>query len=264
MGRLFMFAAGRMTASGAGGFPDASNTGPQAGTSFTTTSGELSTNSNGQVIENLEHTGLIIVKHNDVIIRDCIITMDATIVGILCDQGSGRTGLVVTRCTVVGNGEFATITTENMDDFEISYCNLSNVENAIMVSSNDVNIHDNYIHDLAVDGDNHNDGVQGFPGYENLTIHHNTIISLDTSCVISGGSSAPEGGINNTIITNNRFLESAPISYGIQIKFSDVVTVTGNRFGFSVPPTDLMDFPGCTNLTVSGNVDDDTGDPVSP
>lgn len=248
---LVLFANGTVSAPA---FPDASTTGPQAGTSFTTTSGEVRTSSNGQIIQNLDLTGYIIIQNNNVTIRDCIINFS----DFFAILGNSGTGTVITRCKIIGSPSFTGINTENLNNIEISYCDISVCENGIAISSSDVNIHDNYIHALASGGaEPHIDGIQGFPGYTDAVINHNTIISEDTSGIISNG-------ISPTTVTNNLFGHSGPISYGMQLSNSGPVTVTGNRIqisgGYPLFPFNLV---SCTSITYNNNVNDATGETVN-
>src|SRR5580765_7162142 len=55
-------------------FPNATNTGPAAGTVFTVTTGDFITTSNGQIIANRQiNNGQIDIRHSGVIVRDCIV-----------------------------------------------------------------------------------------------------------------------------------------------------------------------------------------------
>jgi Right handed beta helix region len=274
-GRVILTRAGGPQPFRGNGWPDASTTGPQGGTSFTNSSGELNTTASGQIIQDLSHNGHIVLRHSNVTIQDCIITGPQGGVFEISPVGTPLTGITIRRCRIIAGFSLAAISIYTMTTTEISFCDISNCENGITVAGSGVNIHDNYIHDLlrtpAQMDAAHFDGIQGFPGpYTNWTINHNTIQSRDTSGVITAGSSgSPNVGLT---ITNNKFLHNAPISYGMQVQFTDQLIITGNRISIENPgagpgsqrPIFPIDLVSCTNVTATGNVNDETGAPITP
>jgi hypothetical protein len=248
------------------GFPDETNTGPQAGTTFTPTSGEIQTTSNGQIIQNLSLNGYILVRHNNVIIRDCIIDTNGVPGGdpfyAISSTVFPLTGLKILRVTVIGNGQIGSVSIDDMDGAEISYCNMSQNENILAIAANDVNIHDNYLHDLQSDSPElHGDGIQYFAGFDNCTIHHNTIEGFDTSSIIAG---SPATVSTNTTITNNFLPHSGAVSYGMQITNTNGLIITGNRIVRDTHPIYPIDLVSPSNYTVSGNVDHNTEEIINP
>jgi hypothetical protein len=252
------------------GFPGANNTGPQAGTILTLSSGELLTTTPGQTIQNLNLTGYIIVRHNNTTIQDCIINLtgfDPTQFFWNISASTPTTGTIIRRCRIIGNSSNSAIETENMSGAEVSFCDISGMENGIFIGSNAKNLHDNYIHDLTGLGDPHIDGIQGTGGFTSLTINHNNILSRDTSCIILQNETA---GFSGVTITNNRLIGQSALGYGILCQKKpggsggavDNITVTGNRFGGNIQFF-AAQFVGVTNLTFTGNVDDATGLPIT-
>jgi hypothetical protein len=255
-----------------GGFPDATTTGPAAGTVFTPFSGTFQTTSNGQVVEKLNITGTsakILIKHSGVTIRDCIITSDE-IAGINCQPSDGSlTAPLIERVRMTGiGGTSACILIESGAGAEIRYCDLSGFENGILIGGNAQNIHDNYIHDLiSLAGTPHVDGIQGTGGFTSLTVRHNTIVSWDTSCVIMQNEG---GGFSGLVIDNNRLLidQAKGGSFGIRVGSDKSagavsnVSITNNRIqkgpGGGTSYIYLAGTIGAPK-TVTGNVDDVTG-----
>lgn len=257
-----------------GGFPNASNTGPAAGTVFTTTTGDFVTTSNGQIVANRQiNNGQIDIRHSGVIVRDCIVnSQDFT--AIRTTVAASIPGCLIERCRLTGIGGQNAISPDFADGVEIRFCDISGYENGIAIGANAMNIHDNYIHGLmSLSGSPHIDGIQGAGGFTSLTIRHNTIVSWDTSCIIM----QTEGGnYSGLVIDNNRCLFDAAhagseLAYGIlcQRKDTDVgtatnITVTNNRIQKAqAAQSYIFIHNAIAPITVSGNVDDTTGLPVT-
>lgn len=251
---------------GTTGFPDATNTGPLAETTFTNASGEINTTSDGQLIQNLNLNGLIRVKHNNVTIRDCKINTDGFFYGVDTD-GISHTGLTVLRCKIFSgsgsHGQGSCILFGSIDNTTISFCDLSGKENGIFIGGS-CNLHDNYIHDLGGVNpvDQHVDGIQGSSA-SNAIIQHNNIISTDTSCIILQNEG---GSFSNCTINNNRLIGVAPIAHGILCQARDDlpgtcsnITITNNRV--NAVPTFKIFLHAVNGYTYSNNVDDTTGVP---
>jgi hypothetical protein len=257
------------SSSSGGGYPTALTTGPAAGTVFTNTSGEITTSGAGQTLEKLNITnGYVIIRHANCILQDCIVDMTGQPLSsfqAISASGSSLTGIKIRRCRVIGNAAKDTIQTEMMPGVEISYNDLSKMENGISIGADNGNIHDNYIHDLLGSGVPHVDGIQGTGLFNGLTINHNTIISSDTSCIIM---QTEFGGFSNLTVSNNRLLYDAPMSFGMLIQEKPGspgavtnVIVTNNRIKF--PVSHYAVFHNVNGLSFTGNVDDDTGAPIT-
>jgi len=255
-------------------FPNATNTGPAAGTVFTTTTGDFITSSTNQVIANRQiNNGLIDIRHSGVVVRDCIVnSQDSTAVRT---TGVGPfPGCLIERCKLTGIGGQNCISPDAATNIEIRFCDISGYENGIAIGDTGMNIHDNYIHGLiSLSGSPHIDGIQGAGGFSSLTIRHNTIVSWDTSCIIM----QTEGGnYSGLVIDNNRLLfdtahVGAELAYGIlaQRKDTDVgtasnITITNNRIQKVQPAQSYIFLHNViAPITVSGNVDDTTGAPIT-
>jgi hypothetical protein len=255
-------------------FPGAENTGVPDGTSLTPhSSGDFSTSSNGQVIENIDMTvGCITVNHHSVVIRNAkvqCITMGGTAVN------EANPALHIYDVTIVCD------TAETMKDRGVEYKNytaerldVSNCENGFDVNSY-VTIKDSYIHDLDGPGvDPHIDGIQASWGTES-TIQHNTILSWDTSAIIWGNYDT-HPTVDNWTITENLMGADpgAPdsVAYILYCPAEPVTNgnVTNNHFLSEPPPNNIPGYfyttcvEGVDGETFSGNVVHETGDPIEP
>jgi hypothetical protein len=258
--------------SSAGTWPNASNTGPAAGTVFTTTTGNFNTSSAGQIVEKRQiDNGMVIIRHPNVIIRDCIINSQDS--AAISTVGAALSGCLVERCLLTGIGGANGISPDFAPNIEIRFCDISGYVNGIVIGDTGMNIHDNYIHGLfSITGPgSHIDGIQGAGGFTSLIIRHNTIVSWDTSCIIL---QTEGGGFSGVVIDNNRCLFDAAhvgseLGYGIlcqsiNANVAQDVTITNNRIQKSQLAQNYIFIHNLTNpVTISGNVDDTTGLPVT-
>jgi len=206
-------------------WPDASTTGVPSGTTLTPSSG-FTTSSDGQVIDSLDITGTITVKHNNVSITKSRITA-SSFYGVNHNAG---TGLVIDDCEVSGassaglllggSGRSAIVRRAHVHD---------NGDNCKFGS--DVQFIDGYIHGYIVTASSHNDAIQIVNG-DNITISGSRIDALfqqQTAAVIAQTNVGP---IDNLNLLNNRFSGGT---------FTVYITDKGN--GHGAP----------TNVTVTGN-----------
>lgn len=269
------------------GWPDSFTTGPTVG-AFTNSSGELNTTADGQIISARNHTGYILVNHNNVTIQDCILNgFDQNGSFIIGRSALTPTGLKVLRCRIVGGFELAGIVIDGMNNVEIGFCDISRCENGITFAADTINVHDNYIHDMAREPghfDPHIDALQGFPktpvGYTGWTINHNTLVAGEASrewgvnsAWTGAGNNAAEGINTNMTMTNNLIVTQVPTSFGFHVMNTNQVVITGNRFrsittnGFVWPGGGPIGQPSgsnivlknVTNLTFANNFDETFG-----
>lgn len=178
-------------------WPGITNTGVPAGTSLTPFSGNFNTSSNGQIVEDLDITGAIVVQHNDVIIRRCRASNSDQICGLFvassahgtllvedteldCQNGAGRDG--------IHYDTNATPPAITMRRLRVRRC-----ENGFNVDGSNFDLQDSLVHELNPAGaDPHTDGLQCSAGISNVTIKHNTFDFV-----------GPESGPNNSCIQFN-------------------------------------------------------------
>jgi hypothetical protein len=213
----------KIVASGDESWPDASNTGTSG--TLTPHSGDFTTTSDDQVIENLNVTGVIWVNHGGVTVRNC----RAYVIFAGADPHTAP-NCIVEDCTVIGSGEIqitGIIINHNSDGCVVRRCNISGCENGMLPVANDLLVEDNWIHDLNSHGypDPHQDGMQ-VAGATNLTIRHNNIALGGTStnaCIFC------KDGINDNIdIINNR-IDGGSYTIYFETGTSNC-TVDGNTF----------------------------------
>src|SRR6476619_3848573 len=255
-----------------GGFPNAGNTGPAAGTVFTVSTGNFNTSSDGQIVENRQvDNGQIIIRHPNVTVRDCIINSQDS--AAISTVGAALSGCLIERCRLTGIGGANGISPDFATNIEIRFCDISGYTNGIVIGDTGMNIHDNYIHGLfSITGPGaHVDGIQGSGGFTSLIIRNNTIVSWDTSCIIMQTEGA---GFSGLVIDGNRLLFDAAhagseLAYGIlcqsiNANVAQNITITNNRIQKSQPAQNYIFIHNLTNpVTISGNVDDTTGAPVT-
>lgn len=184
-------------------YPNAKNTGVQPGVTLTT-SGNILTDNDGQVIQNMDVTGYIYVNRNNVTIRNCRVTCTNNFAVI--QLAAGVTGTTVEHCEVNGGGLAnpngpTGISIVGRGTFR--YNNIYNVGDGFSVSATDnVLISDNYIHTMLAAGSPHYDGVQLQGNLSNVTLRHNTIYNdqPQTSALMITNDS---GSIDNVLVEDN-------------------------------------------------------------
>jgi hypothetical protein len=247
-------------------WPDANNTGVPAGTSLTPTSGLIDSVSNGEIIEALDvNPGTIRIRHDNVTVRKCKITADASFFGPI-DFDGAHTGTIVEDCEfdgadTIGSGAGGSGVTYRR-------CKIHRMENGWNVSGG-ATYRDNYLFDFIpynpVD-DPHIDGWQFNEGASNVTIEHNVMdcTGTQTSAGLTFYDIAGTAH-SNVLVNNNKILLDAAGGYTIRNPGMDCsgnnVVFTNNRLtsgGFGYHAGNVA------NLTTwSGNVDDVTDDPVT-
>jgi hypothetical protein len=264
------------------GFPDASNTGPRAGTTFTDFTGDLVITTNGAVVSGRRTTGgSIIVNANNVTVTDCIVNCSGRTAGIV--QGDGRTGLLVQYCEVFGDGgpnrasSHVLAGIHGKQGFEAAFNEIYGCENAF-INGNGY-IHDNYAHDFAnwpSTADDHTDGIQtfGFAGNGGLRVIHNTFIGVETqgqrtptNYASTSSCIALSQDMFDVTIENNFFAGGSYTLYGnAQAGGSPVNTVVrNNRFSRAYFPavglfgTHSGFASGAPGFVWTGNVIHETG-----
>lgn len=241
---------------------------PVAQSRVLTNLASINSSSINQVIEGRNITGAVRIRHNGVILRQCRIAVAESFI-IESDSGS-PTGVIIEDCLIDGEGVVGTNgynPTGGGGGSIIRRCNITACENAVGIGENAMVIEDNWIHDLAFEGEAHTDGIQGIGGFTSLTIEHNAIYSRDTSCIILQNEGSGFSGVD----VNNNLLDMSAGGAACIICRGDkgagivgAVSFTNNRL--VKPPsggyTDIgLDVAG--PITFTGNVDHITDAPVS-
>lgn len=253
------------------GYPTATSTGVPPGSRLEVVTGDQTLAVDGQVIEGKEFHGFVTVTASNVTFRNCLFRGRATDRNaVLLDTEDGSN-------TVVEDSEFvpanpsATIDGLATVSTSIYRANIHGSVDGVKAGSNTL-IQDSYIHDLSWfpsdpnqgGGPTHNDGVQAFGGDSGVTLRHNTIDLSSTR----DGNAALQSSASDVHVENN-LLDGG----GCTLNFDHTslgrpltgIYVVGNRFGrhsfFDCP---ILVSTRTTITQNSGNVWDDTGQPIPP
>lgn len=252
-----------------GGGPNNNNPVRQSRT--LTVSGAVVSTADNQTIEGLFILGTVRIRHNNITLRQCAITVD-DFACVACDAGTPA-NLVIEDCLIAGiTGSATGIQPDNAAGNIIRRCNIYRTyDKGIAIGADNQIIQDNWIHDLGRDqpqagptGD-HIDGIQGSGGFTALHIDHNAIFSIDTSCIIMQNEGA---GFSGLVVTNNLLV----MLNGAACLFVDGNFSGGPVGNFSVIGN-VMGIPGGVvynsisnitgTITYTGNADWITGKPVN-
>jgi hypothetical protein len=236
------------------GFPDDSDTGVPGGTQLVAKSGDITITADNTVISGIDLTGCIVNHAANVVIKNSRIRCQGGY-GIFNDYRlATNTGFQVVDSEIDCQAQPGS-TGISGHTMTVLRVNIHNCENGLDMQEHS-SLVDSYIHDLALVGAGHTDGIQS--GYQYVLIQHNTI---DNST--SGGtSSIIESSPGNVTITGNLLINVGG-SYVLYCPASTSnFVVTNNRFyyhdayGYSVH---------CANpaITWSGNVSNSTGAPIN-
>jgi hypothetical protein len=264
--------------------PDAGTTGVLPGISRTTWSGNLTTSASGQVIENLDITGRLIINHGGVVVRNCTIA-GGTPPSYATDNSYGSVkafNAVSPKTTFYDCTIYSSVASVDASagiqgrDFDLYRCNIYGVVDGARTQYGNVGIYQCWIHDLpwySVDprqtsGGSHNDGIQCEGGGNNYVIRGNSIEmggSTNAALMITQNV----GNITGLIIDKNWLYSVVGGSWtginlsekglgaatGVQItnnRFSDLGTWRHNKHA-------LIDSNTYDVATISGNVNDSDG-----
>ncbi len=222
---------------------NAANTGLPDGTTLTP-SGSISTDRDGQVIENVDVDGRILVQHSDVTIRNCRVAYSGTMYAI-DHRRYGGPGLVVESCDVTTNGSEASAA----DAFGLYLGDGATVSNVdvwryqvgiYLNGADNVTVADSYVHQpMKVDG-THGTGVSTQNGGTDVTFARNRIDG-NTSSSLAIYSSGPYDGVD--VVDNHLDGEGGTPSFCLNAGANKTygssntgIRVVGNTFGRAAFP----------------------------
>lgn len=220
------------------GFPSADNTGVPAGVTLTTYTGPLTINQAGTVIDGKKITGCVVIKANNVTIKNSLLQTNGCFFNVLSDNGN--TGLLLQDVEIDGQGNTTGDSAVNGGGYTCLRCDIHGTSDGFKAGTG-VIIQDSWIHDLAQGPGGHNDGVQSL-GTTSLKIIHNSIVVQDgaTSAIILSTGSA--SAMKNVEIRDNLLGGGAYTVYGGYASGRDTlskvanISITGNRFTTVVHP----------------------------
>lgn len=180
---------------------------PYAGNSGTMTVyvGPMTISTPGAVLDHKTINGMVLVRAPNVTFSNCRINAGNSFWGI---DAEGSTGLVLDHCTITGNlfGGNACILTG--DNWQVTNCNLSGLDNGIICQGGTGLAEGNYIHGLGrppgTPPGTSPDGIQLNGFQDGVVIRRNWIESwsaTDIKMLANGGS-----GINNILIEDNTLI----------------------------------------------------------
>jgi hypothetical protein len=214
-----------------------------------TPSGTRGTDSDGQVIENLDVTGYINVTDNNVTIRNCRI--DAGLATSYCIKiANDVTGTVIEHCELIGS-DSASIYGKR---FTARYNHIHHHGSDGIKFTGPATIEYNYIHHLGMNASSHADGIQtgGMSPTGDTYIRFNNI---DLPKAADGGQLSEEGQTyrhNAAIMLQPETNTSPPPA----IWPIDGVVIEGNWLNggnYTIYVTDQDGVEYCTNVSVIAN-----------
>jgi hypothetical protein len=250
-----------------GSFPDASNTGVPLGTTLTAYTGPMSVTTPGTVIDGKTITGEIDIDAPDVTIRNSKIN------GVVRVWDDTTNSLLLEDTEIDCGGGNTAIGEAN---YTVRRANIHGCENGFDMNQN-IDVEDSYIHGLAIVG--HDDGIQFAYGHfenghevdgaRNLRIVHNTIFGHDDSLSSADGSFGTSAIIGNTARADDVLIQGNLMAGGAYTIYclagpSTNYRVLDNHFSTRYKPSVGFYGPSaeCFDDTQSGNVIDETGEPI--
>lgn len=238
------------------GYPSATTTGVPAGTTLTPYTGPSTITTAGTIIDSKTITSALIIKANNVTIKNCRIAVPNAAFIILND--SGNTGFLLQDTEIDGLNTVTDGAAIGGRNYTALRCNIHGTGDGVKLGDN-VTIQDSYIHDLYGGNDSHNDGMQCSDG-TNVRILHNTILPVytgATSCIII---KADFGPITDLIFDSNLVGGGGWCVYGGNgfsgLPDATAVQITNNKFTTAYFPNGGA-FGPITNtgagVTVTGN-----------
>lgn len=240
-------------------WPNASNTGAKG--TLTAYTGPMTISTAGTIIENKTINGTILVRANNVVIRNCKITH-----GVWYGIDADGYFVTVQDCTIIGPGTSAAANAGITGSGIFERNDISGSENGITLDIGASTVRNNYIHDLESKAgyQGHYDGIAVQGGQNGVLIEGNTVMGRDTSDVFVkddfgsvsnvtinanyfGGNSGwvvvvdnrgGGGNISNVKITNNH-IEHGLYGYTTVEDLSNVTEYSGNVDAFTGEPITL-------------------------
>ena len=252
--------AGTSATGDADEFPDDSNTGVPDGTVLRS-SGELTIDVAGTVIDALDVSGTIYIQADDVVIRNTRVrSSNWWVVKI----EEGLVGVVIEDCELDGGGTLGEPGSRGVSGpADVRRCEITGVENGVVPWGNrqPITIEGNYIHGLSAPGSPHYDGIEIGVGSD-ITVRGNTVVN-EYDQTAAFGIWNDFGPVSNILVEDNRFVGGG---FPVYVRGDNGggavsgVTIRNNRLGEG-----HWGYASIVDASVewSGNVDDATGAIVS-
>ncbi|MBX0299451.1 DUF4082 domain-containing protein [Cryobacterium sp. 1639] len=181
-----------------GAFPDASTTGPPAGTTLKP-SGGVTITTNGAVYDGYKFSGDIMIRANNVTIRNSVVDGRIAI-------RPPYTGLQVQRTEIVGPGPgYATkYPAIGFANFSCDACDIHGWGDGAMMDNN-VTVKNSWIHDIAVSGGSHNQAILSLGGSNYNILNNRLDAGPDANFTASLSFLNQWGAFTNTLVQGNLF-----------------------------------------------------------
>ena len=191
-------------------YPNASNTGVQAGVHLATYSGTLKLSTPGQVVSGLIITGGVQISASNVTLENCIIEVPSTAnwnIGV----AGGLTGVNIENCEIVGAGSSGPqgsygIYVQGNSQVTINAVNIHDVGQGLVLNDGQVTLENSYIHDLHAGSGTHYEDIGYFGAATSstfsLNIQSNTLINQNNQTA-SVFLQNYFGAVNNVTVNNN-------------------------------------------------------------
>ena len=176
-------------------YPDASTTGVQDGVSLSP-SGSITVTQDGAVIEGLDVSGRIVVRADDVTIRNVRVSSNAS--HLIRNYGKN---LLIEDVTLVGEQPCSAGIAFN--NYTARRVDVSGCADGLKANGNVV-VEDSYIHDLRKWAGTHNDGIQSTGG-SNMVIRNNTIEGAFRDSVSAIKFTSEFNHLSDVTIEGNQF-----------------------------------------------------------
>lgn len=227
------------TSSPVGSWPDGSNTGPHG--TLTVINGNWSSDFDGQTLSNVDVRGIVTITHDNVTISNCHVqglAIDGPVIRVY-----GKNALI-RDCDIGTSSGWAGGSAVGDGGFTLLRVNIHNTSDGVRCDG--CTISDSWIHDLYVNGADHNDGVQRYAGAGTDVIRHNRIEAPPWQNAAIFYADNWQG----TLTLDNNLLSGG--GYTLRIHESGSATVTNNTIvvgSYSAGPTNFA----CTNMgSISG------------
>jgi len=187
-----------------GGYASLAMTGPSK--ALTTTSSSITITTDGTIIDGYDITGAIIVRANNVTIRDTRIRTTSPY-GI--DTDSTVTGLVIDHVSIEGLANTCSAGIDPAGSWTLRYSNISGCIDGIKVHSNQL-VEWNYVYNLRTGnlpngGLAHNDAMQSTSGNNVIVRHNNLNANWQAGANSTLMMSTNFGTLSNYVFDSNRF-----------------------------------------------------------
>jgi hypothetical protein len=198
-----------------GGFPAASCTGVPAGTALKQHNGNLTVTTAGAVIDGMHITGALLIRANNVTIRNSQIDGQVSNYNDVTDVDGAHPFTI--RDSTVGNDTCkSTGTAIGTGNYTAERVHIRGFGDAFRAGAPNVTIRDSFIKICTQDPESHADGIQDYPASGNLVFDHNTVdecggrVPTNGVCDLKIGYNSPifvhsntNGGTKGARITNN-------------------------------------------------------------